>query len=1242
MMCRKFVANIRFKIAVVALGALPLVLAAVVPAWSQPRVELSPLPWATRSEVRAGQTSHPTDARASELGSRLREVAGRVSNSATAYRVAARSARPASAGPNGTGTRKAVANSSGLVPVPGRTTAKQIVVERPEFNVRMRSGGTVRDLRAATATVLQSAIGTGTAAEERTVRAFLNAQRPLLGLRDPDRELRLGARHSDRLGHRHLKFEQTYEGLPVFGAELIAQLDASGNLITLSGRYAPTPRKLSKQPVVQRTQATDLVRALHGAADGAKVEPTLVVFLRNGVTPHLAWRFDLQAGLFENRLVMIDAHTGSVLADFNQMQSANRAGSGTDLFGTSRSLNVWEEAGAHYMVDTSKAMYDTNSNPPQLTSSNGVIIIQDARNQPPTSDPQIVPALASITSTAATGPWLPAAVSAAANLSVTYDYFASEHSRDSLDGNGSNLIAVVRLGQGFANALFDASTQTMYFGDAAPYAGALDVVAHELTHGVIANSANLLYQNQSGALNEAFADIFAEMVEAKANGQPDWKIGSRLAAPLRNMADPGAVQYAPGAAYPSRMSEYVFTSQDNGGVHLNSSIVNHAFYLLAAGAPNAIGTDAAADIFYRALTTKLTRLSDFTDARFAAIQSAAELFGVSSPQARRTEEAFDAVQIFDTPSNPLPPPFSGTEGADSTIFVYWDGSAGAYHLGRYEPSAGDSSPGVQLTLNPVSGSRPSVSGDGQVAVFVDEQNDLCLISTAAPGSEECLGFPGFVHSVAVSPDAQMFAFVFLDAQGDPINAISVIDIAADRARTFDLVSPNYDGTLSVEVISADALDFTADGRFAIYDAFNAMTFTDGSRLGLWSIYAIDLTTEATLAVLPPTLDAEGNPLNIAFPAIAQTSDDHMTFDVLDEEAGQNFVLAGDLLTGALAVVGVSSTYATPGYTGDDAAIVYSVSDAGTPTRFSLRRQAISNRLTPVNASTAWLKDADYGVIYRRGDYAGPSHVDLAVSQSSTTQSGHRAVFSVKVTNLGPDAASDMQLTDTLPANVNLIGTQTTGTCRMLASAHQLSCTLPALQPNVTETVSITVEARSAGSLTNSMTAFASEPDTDASDNTSFTTVGAARLNTAPVAQMQIGSRTAQVGTAFSLAVSANFGDADNDVLSFSATGLPTGLTMAAAGTVSGTPGSGSDRAVAYVVDVTATDSFGATARTSFTLTVNAAATPPPPPSSGGGGGGGGSIDLATLLSLLLLGSTVGARRSRRATAGVSKCSTRHA
>ena len=290
-----------------------------------------------------------------------------------------------------------------------------------------------------------------------------------------------------------------------------------------------------------------------------------------------------------------------------------------------------------------------------------------------------------------------------------------------------------------------------------------------------------------------------------------------------------------------------------------------------------------------------------------------------SVQARKTAEAFDAVEISDSaPPTPDPPAIPSVRGPDSTLFVYRD-EFGNFRLGRREDAHGDEAHGSQLANAIVAAARPSVSRNGELAVFVNAQNDVCLVSTDSSG-EGCLGSPGLVHSVSMSPDSQLFGFVLLNAQGNPDNRISVIDLGADEPKTFTLRAPAYDGPGTNTILQADAMDFTLDGQWLVYDALNAVAFSDGSRLRQWSLYALNLKTGTNLALIPPIRG-----LNIGFPALSQNSDNFLTFDVFDEARNQSTVYTANLNTGDTARYcdGRRVPGAYLGYTGDDSALVFS-------------------------------------------------------------------------------------------------------------------------------------------------------------------------------------------------------------------------------------------------------------------------------------------------------------------------------
>jgi Zn-dependent metalloprotease len=172
-----------------------------------------------------------------------------------------------------------------------------------------------------------------------------------------------------------------------------------------------------------------------------------------------------------------------------------------------------------YLVDGSKPMFDAASNPPN--NGRGVILIYDGANKQVT-DPQFSAGL--VKSDSVGSGWDPDAVGAAYGLSQTYDYYRERFGRDSLDGQKGNIRAMVRYGNNVQNAFWFGTTKTMVFGFG--FTREIDITGHELTHGVIDNIGNggiLEYQFQSGAMNEALADLFGEMVEARnKNGRPDW------------------------------------------------------------------------------------------------------------------------------------------------------------------------------------------------------------------------------------------------------------------------------------------------------------------------------------------------------------------------------------------------------------------------------------------------------------------------------------------------------------------------------------------------------------------------------------------------------------------------------------------------------------------------------------------------------------------------------------------------
>jgi Zn-dependent metalloprotease len=246
-------------------------------------------------------------------------------------------------------------------------------------------------------------------------------------------------------------------------------------------------------------------------------------------------------------------------------------------------------------------------------------------------------------------------------LGATYDFWGGAYGRNSIDDAGMPLRGVVHYGTDYDNAFWDG--RRMVFGDGdgdlfLRFTRSLDVIGHELAHGVTEDENGLQYQGQSGALNESCSDVFGSLVKQHALGQTaeqaDWLIGEELLGPgvqgtaLRSMA-------APGTAYdddvlgkdpqPAHMRDFVQTTDDNGGVHINSGIPNHAFYLLAT----TLGGNAwerAGRIWYATGRDRSLRsTASFADFARLTVAAAGRLFAADGPEVEAVRGSWEAVGV---------------------------------------------------------------------------------------------------------------------------------------------------------------------------------------------------------------------------------------------------------------------------------------------------------------------------------------------------------------------------------------------------------------------------------------------------------------------------------------------------------------------------------------------------------------------------------------------------------------------
>jgi len=441
-------------------------------------------------------------------------------------------------------------------------------------------------------------------------------------------------------GNTVVRLQQMYKGVPIFGATQVVHIDSHGVMRVLSGTVVP---KLHEQSHLNKTVTITKEDAIKIAEKDLAIddikyvkEPTasLNIYLHNKQA-YLVYVVELNYGgkLPGRWLYFISADTGDIVHKFNNLHRESVHGTGTGVLGDEKQLNVELNSGKYFLVDSTRGATIQTFDGQNLEELPGVLW-EDEDNL-------------------FNAPYDSPAVDAHYYVGVTYDYFRNIHNRDGIDGDGSDIISTVHYSTDYSNAYWDGIQ--MVFGDGdgdefVPLSGGLDIVAHEFTHGVTEYTAGLIYFDEPGAINEAISDIFGTLVEFYSNRNPDWLMGEDVYTPgiagdaLRSLEDPS--KYGD----PDHYSKRYVGIEDNGGVHINSGIINKAAYLISEGGTHysievqGIGSGKLGDIFYRALTHYLTAMSTFQHLRSATIQAAKDLYG-EGQEVETVKKAFEAVGI---------------------------------------------------------------------------------------------------------------------------------------------------------------------------------------------------------------------------------------------------------------------------------------------------------------------------------------------------------------------------------------------------------------------------------------------------------------------------------------------------------------------------------------------------------------------------------------------------------------------
>lgn len=483
--------------------------------------------------------------------------------------------------------------------------------------------------------------------------AFIDRHRDVFAVRRPADELVVKETRIDELSMKHIRLGQVQRGLEVVGADLAVHYDASDRIMSIHQRYVPNLDRLDLTPAISAADATARIRTFAAYANEVVTvtrEPKLVVFARRGFA-NLAWQTTILAGR-HGWTVHVDASTGTVLDRLAHEHTLEGFGLGID--GTRRKVQYSRESGANLLFDATRPasirLFDGHGSPNYLEQATAV------SSSLPESSWDAAPSLAP-----------GAAVDAAVWIGHTADFYATNFGRKGWDDANGLMQVIVHVGDGngpsFANAFYSSTDNVVAVGDGddtfGSYAAPLDVMAHEYSHAVTHFSSGLVYQDQSGALNESFSDIMGNAVEHAVRPDPDanWLMGEGMVratgGPSRNLRDPhDESSFFP---QPAHLSEYIQTTEDSGGVHSNSGIPNHAAYLMTMGGTNSvskvtvsggIGWDNLAKVFYRANTVYLNPSSDFAAAAEATLQAAVDL-GLSEADIATIDCAWKAVGVAD-------------------------------------------------------------------------------------------------------------------------------------------------------------------------------------------------------------------------------------------------------------------------------------------------------------------------------------------------------------------------------------------------------------------------------------------------------------------------------------------------------------------------------------------------------------------------------------------------------------------
>ncbi len=705
----------------------------------------------------------------------------------------------------------------------------------------------------------------------------------------------------DQMGFTHERFQQYYKGIKVENGVYIVH---SRNEIieSLSGEYKvikdinTTPSITSDEAVTLAKSFVDAQKYMDKNEKDSNTPELVIVVDDYGKHPKakremvLAYKVDVYALKPLSRdWVYVDAHTGEIAHVNARIKNASATGNADTRYSGTKTLSTDSYNGSYRLRDYSRGngiiTYDCNTS----TSYSNAVDFTDSDNTWSSAEYD--------NSAKDNG-----ALDAHWAGMVTHDYFQNIHGRNSFDGSGALIKTYVHYDNQYENAFWNGSVFT--FGDGAStfdILTSLDVFAHEFGHAVCSYTADLTYSSESGALNEAFSDIWGCAVEYHYAPEKDnWLMGEDIGYVLRSVSDPKSKNLPD-----TYLGENWATgSSDNYGVHTNNGPFCYWFYLISVGGNGTndnndsydvtgIGIEKAEKIAYRIESVYMTSSSDYADSRTYAIQAAQDLYGEGSQEEISVTNAMYAIGVGDSydGGGTTPDNYCTSKGNDASyewisnveIGTYSNSSDGAGYTDftseNIELGAGES---YNITLTPGFGSS---SYDEYWKIWIDYNNDFSFTSDELAfdaGSLSSTDVNGTISIPAGTEGTSTRMRITMKYNGEP-SACETFDYGEVEDYTVTITSGSGDDTqaptaptnLAASNITTTTVDLSWSASTDNVGVTEYQVLQDGSVLGTvtGTSASIDNLTPATsYTYTVKALDAAGN-ISAASNAVTITTED---------------------------------------------------------------------------------------------------------------------------------------------------------------------------------------------------------------------------------------------------------------------------------------------------------------------------------------------------------------------------------